>query len=134
MTELPPALAVGLLVMAGGFNGVMDTLVHHWRGSIFYDWAGGRDTAFFGHGAEVWKRRYIGNDPANGLRPIFRNPITAWLVIPFNDAWHLSKMLMWLSIGGAFALFTGNWVIGVGAVIIITTSFSGVYKLLEKSG
>lgn len=127
------ALPIVLLALAGAFNATMDTLVHHWKGSIFYRLAGGSYTHFFGHGAEVWKRRYIGNNPENELRPIFRNPITAWLVIPFYDAWHLSKVLMWLSIGGAFALFTGTWVTGVGAVIIITTSFSGIYWLLDQN-
>lgn len=123
-----------LLALAGAFNAVMDTLVHHWKRSIFYDWAGGRHTAFFGQGNEVWKRRYIGNNPENELRPIFRNPVTAWLVVPFYDAWHLSKMLMWLSIGGAAAAMTTDWVMGGFVVIIITTSFSGVYWLLSKSG
>lgn len=121
-----------LLAVAGICNAVMDTLHHHWGGSVFARWSGGDRTAYWGSANHVWLRRYVDHDPKKGYVPLFRFAVLRPVLEAVWDGWHLAKTLMWLALSLAVALALGwSWWGLAAGFFAITLPFSIVYELLR---
>ena len=78
--------------MAGFFNGLMDTLEHHYPKSIFTTIKNEKIRRWF---TSDWLNKYKNRDPKQELKTIFwKIPIPA----PLVDGWHFFKAMMILSI------------------------------------
>lgn len=130
MTHL--ALVLGLFALAGVLNAVMDTLHHHWGGSVFARWSRGEKTAYWGSANHVWLRRYVGRDPRQGYVPAFRLAVLRPALEAVWDGWHLCKTLMWLAVSLAVVLALGLpwWGLALG-FFAVTIPFSVAYELLR---
>lgn len=96
--------------IASGFNSIMDTLAHHFPGSIFSKW-----NKNFWDASVSGNNKYIGGKKENGR--------TYWIILGFKvtipslftDAWHPAKTLMLIAIWFAINLhkqvypFTQTW-------------------------
>ena len=74
--------AIVSYIIAGAFNGAMDTLQFHYGKSVFLP-----QSAFWDP-AVSWRNKYKNNDPAQG--PKF--PLSTTLLVGFTDGWHLMQM------------------------------------------
>lgn len=84
-------ISITIIIICGFLSAVQDTLASHWSTSIFKKLANGYPRHFFGTYREVWKRKYIRNDPNAGLKPFMGTPVIGWFLHIFLDAWHVAK-------------------------------------------
>lgn len=73
-----------LLMLASAANAVMDTLAHHYSGSIF-----ARYNPLFWNPAESWKNKYKDSDHTKGAK----FPGSTTIFVFMTDAWHLFKFV-----------------------------------------
>jgi len=108
-------LCLIFLFIAGMFNGLMDTIEHHYNKSIFINIKNKKIKMWF---SINWLNKFNNKDPKQGLKTLFwKVPIPA----PLTDGWHFFKSLMIVSIilGSIF-----------GSVSISPVSFSFIILIL----
>ena len=137
-------LVATFAALAGVCNAVMDTLVHHWYGSIFQKFAKNNAFSWWGRGDLIWLRKYEWHQSIDGCnwevgpkKKVFTR-FYAGIVEAFNDAWHFAKSCMWACIGTAIVLAWATeqewslvWTIIL--VILPSLSFTVTYWLLTPS-
>lgn len=123
-------IAGALFVFAGMMIAVMDDLLHHWPSSFFQRWAKGDPLSWWGDAYQVWKRRYIDNDPNQPKKYWFATSLRAFFAVPFNDAWHLAKLLMMMALGAAIGVLTGSLLLAIVFFFLFSVAFTITYKLL----
>lgn len=128
-------ILIVLLLIAGLFNGLMDTLSFHFvQGNYLYKFK----SNWFGNPADTWKNKYK-NYPED------KSP-KYWGATTFlsftTDAWHFFKffqlqafkvivvLLFPINMTGIHLLDAG--IVFIGATIAIATGFHFTYTLLKK--
>lgn len=114
---LPLWPSLVLLGVAGLMDATMDTLLHHWRRSWFYDLADGNPFSWWGSASQVWRRRYVDNDPESGFTDIYRfwrGIGLAWVYESVADAWHAAKLLRTVVMAAAIG-FAALGLVGIAA-------------------
>lgn len=124
-------IALVLLALAGICLAVMDTLLHHWPGSIFAKWSGGDPLHWWGDAYQAYKRRHENNDPTQPKKWWFKTAIASFFAEPFNDAWHFFKLLKFVFVAASVGVFTFSLLNGVFAFLVYAGMFTLVYKLLD---
>ena len=85
-------------ILAGIFEGIMDTLQFHFSGSPFFNFK----NKLFWNPEISWKNKYKNGDPMGG--PKF--PFSKNLLVGLTDGWHLFKLLRTFFIfSGVFFIF-----------------------------
>lgn len=94
-------LWLAFVIAASICNAIMDTLSHHFSTSIFK-----KLNPTFWNAEISWKNKYIGRNPENGLKSIFRYPMQIF----YSDAWHLFKscMIIFLGLSAVISLTSPN--------------------------
>lgn len=106
-----------------------DTLWHHWDRSLFARISG--RTGYWGHASEVWKRRYVDNDPSRGYRPILRSALARAVLVPVWDGWHLVALVRSVALAAIPAsLGAPLWTVPVLA-LLHSAVFLVAYNLLD---
>jgi len=101
-----------LMLIAGSFNGVMDTLAHHHSISIFKNRS---PYSFFGK--QSWVRKYKENNYELGPRFLGSTTFLVFL----TDGWHLFQFLMKLAIVGSVVTYNPIWYMGTWVPIDIAS-------------
>jgi len=83
-------LSILLFMIAAASNAVMDTLVHHYTTSVFWN-----KNATFWDPSISWKNKYVDSDPTKPQRSI---------PVAFTDAWHCFKSIMIVCLCATIAL------------------------------
>lgn len=81
-------------------SAAQDALWHGHDASVFR--AAGR-TGYWGDARTVYLRRYVGHDPANGLRWPFRVPLLREAAAAVWDGWHLCKTARYVTVAALAA-------------------------------
>lgn len=104
-------IVVGLVVLAGACNGVMDALQFH------YSKTGFLEESTFWNPEISWKNKYRGGDPSNG--PAFF--LSTTVLVFLTDGWHLFKFLYFGFIRAAFVVLLAE---------LFPVRFTGEFKFL----
>lgn len=122
------------LALATASNAVMDTLVHHYKGSVFE-----KLNPLFWNPAESWKNKYKNGDHTKGAK----FPGSTTIFVFLTDAWHFFKFIQINSYLVSISLLAwnelgGNWQVLV-LVFAVTKIIQGVvfnllyHKIFYKS-
>jgi hypothetical protein len=120
-------LSILFFILAGAFEGVMDTLQFHYASSKFYN----LNSKTFWDPQISWINKYKNNDPTMGEK--FLGSTT--IFVGLTDAWHLFKLFRNLSIFiGVFfiAIIPSSIIITLIYVLIIRTVFGLSFTLFYK--
>lgn len=114
-------LTVILLSIAGIMEAIMDTLAHHFEGSIFKE----LNPDFWNpvkSGGNKWKN----GDKTQGERFF----LSSTLLVGFTEGWHLAKMFRTLLLFMPVAVFFG-WGIFLVTMVTYKISFTIYYKIFK---
>lgn len=135
------AAALLLVLLAEICDAVMDTLQHHWSGSVFSRLAGDSLVSWWGHADHVWRRRYQGHDPRQPFTPTYQwwvNQGLGFVYESFADAWHAAKLIRAMAMAGAVgcaALMAlevwASALVALAVFIVGRGAFMLTYKLLK---
>ena len=110
-----------LVILAGIFNAIMDTLSFRYNVSIFNNYPKWKQ---YLDPSVSWKNKYKNGDPTQGPRFFGSETFLVFL----TDGWHLSKTLMILCFSGAIVTYEallGPWL----DVLLFYTLFGVTFQL-----
>jgi hypothetical protein len=137
MTTWLIAAAVLAYILAGAFNGAMDTLLFHYSQSIF------PPGSKFWNPRESWRNKWKNGDPTQGEK----FPGSSTIMVGFTDGWHLMQMgylaCQRLAIVLGAAAFTrilpGTWanviawaIVWVALIFVHSAGFHATYSKILK--
>jgi len=111
-------------MIAGIFNGLMDTIQHHFDRSYFAD---EKDPGFRKWLRSDWLNKYVDRDMKKGLRKIKHTniPIPAIII----DGWHWFKGCMILCLIGSVITFNPAWFVAWYFYLIYMIVLAGAWHL-----
>lgn len=109
-----------LLLFAGSFEGIMDTLQFHYYNSIFIKF----NNQSFWNPEVSWGNKWKAGDPLNG--PAFWGSSSAF--VSLTDAWHLFKLFrnVFLFVGISSIAYNADTIFHLFIYVVIARSVYGL--------
>ena len=126
--QLSQWVALGLLVIAGAANGVMDRIQHHYY-TVPESW-----NEQFWNPKESWRNKWKNGDHTKGEKFLF----SSTFLVGLTDGWHLMKSIMLSAIALSITLlltvdlFSSNIVNKVIIFLVVRTLFGLGFRLFYR--
>ena len=126
--QLSQWVALGLLVIAGAANGVMDRIQHHYY-TVPESW-----NEQFWNPKESWRNKWKDGDHTKGEKFLF----SSTFLVGLTDGWHLMKSIMLSAIALSITLlltvdlFSSNIVNKIIIFFVVRTLFGLGFRLFYR--